>query len=198
MISFEQTIPQLLFLIVIICSLAIAILAITASSTKVFQFFPPPKKEGWQHPTFMWLFRGFVYPLFVLSILNFKPIETRWDTLFLAIGIPLLIVGFGLAFWITFQMGWRNAFGEKRGLITTGWFSWSRNPVYVVTWVGLIGWLLSVRDSQVTILLAIWGLFYFFAPYFEEPWLEQMYGQPYLDYKAKTPRFWGLPFQTHD
>lgn len=194
MLNFEQVIPQLLFVVATMCSLAIALLAVTASNTKKFQFYPPPQKEGWQHPTFMWLFRGFVYPLFVLSVLNFKPIETWLDTIFVAIGIFLLLVGFGLAFWITFQMGWRNAFGEKKGLVTTGWFRFSRNPVYVVTWLGLIGWFLIIRDSQVSILLAIWGLLYFFAPYFEEPWLEQMYGQPYLDYKVETSRFWSLPF----
>lgn len=187
-------ISQMLFWLSIFSSLLIALLATTGSISPTFDFYPPPRKEGWQHPTFMWLFRGFFYPLIGLSIVSFQPVGTMWDIIGIAIGLPLLIAGLGLAFWITFQMGWQNAFGEKKGLISTGWFHWSRNPVYVFTWIGLIGWSLTVRDDQVTILLVIWGLFYLFAPFLEEPWLEKMYGKPYVEYRAKTPRFWGFPF----
>lgn len=187
-------IPQMLFWLSIFSSSLIALLATIGSISPTFDFYPPPRKEGWQHPTFMWLFRGFFYPLIGLSIFSFQPDRTMWDIIGIAIGLPLLITGLGLAFWITFQMGWQNAFGEKKGLISTGWFHWSRNPVYVFTWIGLIGWSLTVRDDQVTILLVIWGLFYLFAPFLEEPWLEKMYGKPYVEYRAKTPRFWGFPF----
>jgi protein-S-isoprenylcysteine O-methyltransferase Ste14 len=30
---------------------------------------------------------------------------------------------------------------------------------------------------------------YWIAPRFEEPWLEQQYGDAFRDYKANTPRF---------
>lgn len=183
-------IPQVLFWISIISSLSIVFLTIAASLTRKFHFYPPPKKEGWQHPTFLWLFRGFLYPLIILSILKFHPVETLWDMIRITVGPLLLVIGFALAFWITFQMGWRNAFGEKKGLITTGWFHWSRNPIYVITWIGLIGWSLTVQQWQVTILVTIWAVLYLFAPFLEEPWLEKMYGQAYLEYKAETPRFW--------
>ena len=105
------------------------------------------------------------------------------------LGLVLLVVGFALAFWITFQMGWRNAFGEKHGLKTQGWFRISRNPVYVATWVGMIGWGLLANTLLVWILLALWATMYLLAPVFEEPWLEQQYGQDYLDYKRQTRRF---------
>ena len=183
-------VSQVLFWLSIISSLSIVLFTMAASLTQKFHFYPPSQKEGWQHPTFMWLFRGFVYPLIALSILKFHPIETLWDTIRITVGPLLLIVGFGLAFWITFQMGWRNAFGEKKGLVTTGWFRWSRNPIYVVTWIGLIGWFLTIQHWQVTIILAIWAVLYLFAPFLEEPWLEKKYGQAYIEYKGETPRFW--------
>lgn len=153
------------------------------------QFFPPPPEGGWQRRTFMMLFRLFFYPLLGLSILFFEPVAHGFALAQYGAGVALLGVGFALAFWITFQMGWRNAFGERHGLKTQGWFAISRNPVYVATWVGMIGWGLLANTPLVWILLALWATMYLLAPKFEEPWLEQQYGQDYLDYQRQTRRF---------
>ena len=137
----------------------------------------------------MLLFRGYLYPMIALTGVEFRLLEEQRALIQYSVGGLLLIIGFGLAFWITFQMGWRNAFGEKLGLRTTGWFAWSRNPIYVVTWIGLIGWGLIANSSFVSILLALWAGMYFLAPFVEEPWLEREYGEEYRSYKARTPRF---------
>lgn len=86
-------------------------------------------------------------------------------------------------------MGWRNAFGEKRGLVTDGYFSISRNPVYVATWVGLVGWAFIINSTFVTILLGFWAALYLLAPIFEEPWLEEVYGDEFRAYKNQVRRF---------
>jgi len=167
----------------------ILLLSFAAAVFKKFQFWPPPAKESWQHRTFMALFRVFLYPLIALSVLTFELLEGTRAIVQYSAGAVLLLIGFGLAFRITFQMGWRNAFGEERGLKTSGWFAWSRNPIYVVTWVGLAGWALLANALPVTILLLCWALLYLGAPFFEEPWLEGRYGNEYRDYKARVPRF---------
>lgn len=154
-----------------------------------FRFFPPSSKQGWQHKAFLALFRLYLYPLVALSVLALSPVTglTGWAKL--TIGLMLFIIGFGFAFRITFLMGWRNAFGEKRGLMTTGWFAPSRNPIYVATWIGLIGWAMIISDPRIVCLLTLWGVMYWLAPHFEEPWLEHQYGDVYRAYKARTPRF---------
>lgn len=131
----------------------------------------------------------FLYSLIGLTFLEFEFQSGTHSTLQYGIGALLLLVGFGLAFAITFDMGWRNAFGEKRELRKTGWFSWSRNPIYVVTWVGLIGWGLIANSVYVSILLLMWAVSYFLAPMCEEKWLESRYGEDYLEYESRTPRF---------
>lgn len=170
---------------------AAAIFTLSALSAfrQEFQFFPPPDKHSWQHKTFLGLFRLYLYPLVALSALVVQPPSDSLGYARCAAGTLLVIIGFGLAFRITLQMGWRNAFGEKRGLMTTGWFSWSRNPIYVVTWIGLIGWGLIVPDVRTVALLVLWAGMYWIAPRFEEPWLEQEYGETYRAYKMRTPRF---------
>ena len=170
-------------------ALSMLLLSLASAVSKKLQFWPPPAKESWQHRTFMALFRAFLYPLIALSILEFEILEGARATAQYSVGALLFLTGFGLAFWITFRMGWRNAFGEQRGLKTSGWFAWSRNPVYVVTWAGLAGWALIANALPVSILLASWALLYLGAPFFEEPWLEERYGDEYRDYKARVSRF---------
>ena len=105
------------------------------------------------------------------------------------VGGVLAVTGIGLAFWISIQLGWRNAFGEARGLVTDGWFRFSRNPIYVVTWLGLLGWAIILNDLRVTFLLSLWAAMYWLAPRIEEPWLERQYGDEYCAYKQRTRRF---------
>jgi len=185
--------PNLIIVMVFVLSFA-AISAIFALSFAAlfrddFEFFPPPSNDSWQHGAFRGLFRLYLYPLIVLSALVFEPESGPRALVQYGIGALMLVLGFGFAFLITVQMGWRNAFGEKLGLKTDGWFRWSRNPVYVATWIGLIGWGLIAAQILVVILLLLWGLMYVLAPIFEEPWLERAYGDDYLAYKKRTRRF---------
>ncbi len=182
-------ISQIAFWVSLVSASLITVLSSASAAIPKFQFWPPPGKDAWQHMAFMILFRGYLYPLIALTGLRFEFLEGHWALAQYSVGGVLFAIGFGLAHWITFSMGWRNAFGEKLGLRTTGWFAWGRNPIYVVTWIGLIGWGLVANSLLVTILLAVWALLYFLAPFLEEPWLEEQYGEDYRRYKETTPRF---------
>ncbi|RED16709.1 methyltransferase family protein [Parasphingopyxis lamellibrachiae] len=181
--------PHILFGISLSSVCIILLLSLAAARLDNFQFWPPPSGKSWQHKSFLILFRCFLYPLIVLSVLEFdiSSIPTRYVAI--AVGVLLSCVGFGFAVRITLRMGWRNAFGEKRGLVTDGYFSKSRNPVYVATWVGLVGWGLIANSILVSILLGFWAVLYLFAPIFEEPWLEQMYGDKFRAYREQVRRF---------
>ena len=168
---------------------AIFTLAAVSKLSGRFEFWPPPVAKSWQHRTFLALFRLFLYPLVVLSFLEFQIANETTGLSRQAIGGLLFVAGFGLALRITLQMGWRNAFGEKKGLVTDGWFAISRNPVYVATWVGLLGWSLVLGQLSVTILLTFWALLYVLAPFLEERWLERQYGDEFRRYKSSVARF---------
>lgn len=189
MFDAPQWVQWLLFGLSVTAIGLIFLLSAVAAARQTFQFFPPPTKASWQHRQFLLLFRMYLYPLIGLSIFYSQPVQSKHAIFQYGIGGLLLLVGFGLAFLITFQMGWRNAFGERRGLKTNGWFSISRNPVYVATWIGLIGWGLLANNLLVTILLILWATMYLLAPVVEEPWLEKEYGEDYRAYKKCVRRF---------
>ena len=181
--------------LIFIVSLTAGVALVTLSSATLLwprlQFWPPPAKDSWQYLTFWWLFRTMFAGLLILSFLDFSSLGPgeRWRFL---IGVPLAVLGFGLALHITFHMGWRAAHGDGGQLKTDGWYQWSRNPVYVVSILGMIGAGIVIHSTYVYCLLSIWALMYLLAPYLEEPWLEARYGRPYLEYKAQVPRFFGL------
>ena len=193
MFAIPAFVPNVTFLVSLAAIGGIFALGRTALAKPEFEFFPPPSKDSWQHKAFMSLFRLFVYPLFALSVMTFDSSRASFTSPSFMAGVLLVLNGFGVAFWITGRMGWRNAFGEKRGLVTDGWFRWSRNPVYVATWLGLLGWALVVGNALVSVLLALWALLYVFAPLSEEPWLIRMCGDAYESYMRRTPRFLGRP-----
>ena len=92
---------------------------------------------------------------------------------------------------MTKSLGWGNAHGEAVELQTAGWFAYSRNPVYVASIVGMVGLSLAIESRLLHILLAAWGLLYVVAPFLEEDWLEEQYGDAYRTYLQRVPRFLG-------
>lgn len=187
--SLSPHIANLAFALSFMSIVAIFGLSLVSLRIKSLIFFPPPSKQSWQSKVFLLLFRGFLYPLIGLSLIVSISSDTPHHLFSLIIGIGLLLTGLGVAFHITFKMGWRKAFGDSGGLVTTGWFRYSRNPVYVATWIAMIGWAIVVPDWKIWVLLILWACLYLFAPYLEEPWLEAQYGTAYTEYKNTVPRF---------
>ena len=179
---------NIIFYIALGADVGLLVLSVASLVSKNMQFWPPPSTKSWQYHTFWSLFRVMFLCIVVLSVLDFNGSGSPWRYY---VGIPLTLIGFGLAFYITFYLGWKNAPGEKEGLITDGFYEWSRNPVYVVSIAGMIGVGLWVHSNMVYALLAIWAMWYIIAPFLEEPWLEEQYGEEFTRYKERVPRFIG-------
>ncbi len=83
-----------------------------------------------------------------------------------------------------------HTFKKPSSLSTSGWFRFSRNPIYLSQTISLIG--LSVFAASPLALLAPLGFFllcnYQYIP-FEEANLEQVFGREYLDYKKRVRRW---------
>jgi protein-S-isoprenylcysteine O-methyltransferase Ste14 len=166
---------------------AILVLGVVVPKSGRGAFWPPPSVTSWQSRAFRWLFRIGVGSLLGLSIVLVRAQPSSAP--FALQGAAMFGLGFGMALRITRQMGWGTAFGGQGRLITQGWFAHSRNPVYVATWLGLVGWALLVPHYLALIPMALWAAVYVAASFWEEPWLRQTYGAAYDEYAERVPRF---------
>lgn len=182
---------EITFYVSLLAITCIVFLLMWSLMSEHVQFFPPPGKDTWQYKLFWGLFRLMFYGLVLLSILDFGSYGYVPDGVRFALGLPILIFGFGAAFYLTFILGWKNAHGEKQGLITSGWYRFSRNPIYVVSIIGMVGWGLLVDSLRVDFLLSLWAFFYILAPFIEERWLVKKYGNQFIVYKSEVHRFIG-------
>ena len=173
--------------------LLILLASLSAFIVDNFEFFPPPSTDSWQYHAFRALFRIMFVGLLILSFFEFsqEPVFAPW--LRYIVWLPLMIIGFGGATYLTTKLGWKNAFGEKDGLVVTGLYRWSRNPIYVVSIAGMVGWGFFVNSYYVSTILSLWALMYLLAPFVEERWLERTYGEQFMAYKKDTSRFIGFP-----
>jgi len=183
---------QWIFSISFMSLLAIFLASAIGWRVKGFDFFPPPSKDSWQYHTFWILFRIMFGGLLLLSFLDFDPKPFFGPTDRYAIWLPLMLVGFGGATYLSAKLGWDNAHGEEAGLVVSGPYRWSRNPIYVTSLLGMLGWALFVNSVYVTAILSLWALLYFLAPFVEESWLERTYGDQFIEYKRSTSRFIGF------
>ena len=125
---------------------------------------------------------------FVLGLLDWNHFDwspiVRWS-----IGLPFILIG-NLVVWRgVLKIGMSATSGEATGLVTSGLYGWSRNPQYVADMAILIGWgVLSASLWTLPVLiigLAVLAV----APFAEEPWLQEVYGEQYRSYKKTVRRY---------
>ncbi|MHA1439238.1 MAG: methyltransferase family protein [Promethearchaeota archaeon] len=188
MISILESIKTELFLIDLIC---LYILLIGVTWSVLFpkrRIWPPPKKALWQYILTWFLF----YFVFFLNALLFFLDWDSWIILspyrfFLA--IPLIILGSMLVSWGIHTLGTKNTSGIKDQFITQGPYRYTRNPQYLGDIVLFLGITIFANSLFLVITHLLLSLVFVITPWAEESWLEEQYGEPYLEYKKHTPRF---------
>ena len=127
---------------------------------------------------------------------------TGWGTIALpdwtrfGLGLPAVILGTLRVWPAAFRVGFDQTSGAEGDLMTTGLYRYSRHPQYVADILMLAGWgalsasapALPVIAASIAALIA--------APFAEEPWLRETYGDAYRTYQRGTSRFIGFPRKT--
>lgn len=133
-------------------------------------------------------------PIFFLAIVLFapgRPSPIHW----LAGGI-LVVIG------EAYRMSGVAAAGTEtrrrsravQRLVTYGVFSWSRNPLYngnFLIWMGFV--VISGVLWFLPIAILLFAIEYSFIVRYEEGVLESIFGEEYLAYKRRTPRWLPRP-----
>ena len=129
-------------------------------------------------------------------VLNDKldPIETLDVDALHALGIALAALGGLAVFGAQLGMGasWRIGVSEDQGtdLVTGGWFSLCRNPIYAAMIVGWTGFALMVPTwvAFAAVVVITLGL-ELQVRFVEEPYLRRTHGSEYGRYAAQVGRF---------
>lgn len=125
---------------------------------------------------------------FVLGISNWNsmdwPAEIRWG-----VGLMLIIVG-NIVVWAgVVKIGFAATSGEVSELQTDGLYRYSRNPQYVADMAILVGWAVLSASGWAALVAAVGILTLAIAPFAEEPWLEENYGELFRSYKSCVRRY---------
>jgi protein-S-isoprenylcysteine O-methyltransferase Ste14 len=109
------------------------------------------------------------------------------------------MLGFALLAAATLWRIWCHLFiaGSKNGeLASAGPYSVVRNPLYVGNLLGIVGFGFAVEQPLLALALGlVFALFYPAVVANEERALARIFGQTYLDYRARVPRWipdWSL------
>ncbi len=120
-----------------------------------------------------------------------------------AVGIVLM--GGGIATYIYCRrLFWRighgttSPFAPPENLVGVGLYKYSRNPIYVAYVAYFLGLFLFFGHIALLAYLTASGLFIFvFAHRWEEPGLRARFGDDYVRYCSKVPRWFGAPQAEH-
>jgi protein-S-isoprenylcysteine O-methyltransferase Ste14 len=121
------------------------------------------------------------------------------DRAFHPSGLVLLGPGLVLLVWCVAAFYFRGRgtlapWDPPRALVATGPYRVSRNPMYVAVVLVLSGWALAFRARPLAIYAAVVAIaFHLRVVFGEEPWLAQRYGDEWIRYRARVPRWLGMP-----
>ena len=78
---------------------------------------------------------------------------------------------------------------KKNHLVTTGIYSWVRNPIYSACMFACTGFILMIGNAFFFVLPFVYWLFMtVLMKQTEEKWLRALYGQEYDDYCKRVNR----------
>jgi protein-S-isoprenylcysteine O-methyltransferase Ste14 len=149
---------------------------------------PPAQKHSWQYIT--------IWTLFYLALaLNVSLLVLDWNIWIIStpvrflVGIPVIIIGTLLVTWGFATLGIKNTSGIKNEFITDGPYRFTRNPQYLGDVILFVGIILLSNSLYVALVHVLGGIVFLITPLAEEIWLEQQYGDQYVQYKNTTARF---------
>ncbi|MBM3766727.1 MAG: isoprenylcysteine carboxyl methyltransferase [Acidobacteria bacterium] len=75
-------------------------------------------------------------------------------------------------------------------LIVSGWYRHVRNPMYVAVLAMIFGQALLFGSPALALYGgAVWLLFHAFVVFYEEPRLKRSFGDSYIDFQRRVPRW---------
>ena len=138
---------------------------------------------------FFFKIRSFTPIPFILALFYFA--EPAWHTV--VTGVPFIVAGEFLRIWAVGYAGASTrarTLGAARDLVTTGPYSYVRNPLYLGNFLLSLGVCLVANVYWLVAVLIV-GYFFQYLPIIavEEAYLLESCGSVYQVYRGQVPRF---------
>jgi protein-S-isoprenylcysteine O-methyltransferase Ste14 len=134
-----------------------------------------------------------VYALSSYAFLDSRLSHVNTAGLLFPVALTLMITGFLVVAFSMPLLG-RQSFGREVGsLRTSGLYQYSRNPQLVGGFSFVVGYAMLWPSWAGALWASIWLVVAHLMARGEEVHLENVFGDEYLDYCARTPRYLGLP-----
>ncbi len=111
------------------------------------------------------------------------------------VAVALFGVGVSIYIWCvwdfaTFGQGTPAPIDAPKSLVVRGLYHYSRTPMYVAVLTTILGWAVLLRAPSLLLYLLCVGLcFHSFVVLYEEPHLQQVFGDSYAEYRAHVGRW---------
>lgn len=129
------------------------------------------------------------------AVVTAFPAGAAWGNL--PLGALVFLSGLALAAWAAVAIlrgGSDPTLAPPDELVETGPYAYSRNPMYVSVIVMVLGEAVALGSAALLGYAALLVPFFqFMITQVEEPQLEAALGDEYEDYRARVPRWLGLP-----
>lgn len=146
------------------------------------RIWPPPGPGSWQIRV-TWVSFTLAFGLnAALVLLDWNSGRLPGGLRFTA-GVPIAIVGSLLTSWGMATLGTRNTSGVAVRFVHGGPYRFTRNPQYLGDIILFLGLSLVANSIMLWSTHLLLVVVFLVAPLAEEPWLEDQFGQTYLDYK---------------
>lgn len=149
---------------------------------------PPPRRRSWQY-VYTWgltliSFTG----IFALGILDWNSFVLE-HCLRLPIGLGLIVSSIVLVVWAVRALDVHASQGLGGTLVEEGPYGLTRIPQYVADIGMLAGFAILAKSTYAWITCLLGMVWFVLAPFTEEPWLRNQFGDEHDKYMKRVPRF---------
>jgi protein-S-isoprenylcysteine O-methyltransferase Ste14 len=181
-----------LFSTAVVLELIYGLLFILTIRLPGFRFWPPPSPRSWQFFVSWFVAALVVVDFLFVGLLDFDSFVLPHFWWRLPLALVLFLLASAIGTWSFSTFGLRTTIGLGDRLITDGPYRYSRNPQYVGDSLNIIGYMVLTNSWMVWIIGVLGVMLNILAPFTEEPWLEERFGDRYLAYKRRVPRFFRI------
>ncbi len=178
-----------LFSITLVFELFYILMFIITIRGRGFRFWPPPSARSWQFFVSWFLALLVAVNFFFLGLLDFDSFWLPHFWVRLPVAGILVLFSSVIGFWVYTVFPFHTTIGLGNRLIVSGPYRYSRNPKYIVDSVNALAYMILTNSWMASVIGVLGIILNTLAPFTEEPWLEERFGNEYREYKARVPRF---------